>query len=263
MSKTLRYLDHFLHAKTRHGVHSPFVYDFVTKVLRHVGSPEGRRIEADRREALRDRSIVEISDFGAGYGGNALPVIRKSVAQVVRSSARGRWEGELLKRIVQHYERKSVLELGTNLGFSTRYLSGGLGTDAELISIEGSEQLSKYAEQAIGATRHPLRLLVGEFQEVLSKQIDWDRVRPDFVLLDGNHRREPTLEYVRFLLPRVSEGCILILDDINWSEEMVQAWQEMIALPRVKVSIDLFHMGICFLDRPQAKEHFRLRVRPF
>ncbi|MFN8398219.1 MAG: class I SAM-dependent methyltransferase [Bacteroidia bacterium] len=263
MSKTLRYLDHLLHSKTRHGVHSPFVYDFVTQVLPHKGSATGRRIEADRREAKRDTSRVEIVDYGAGYGGIALPVIQKSIAQVVRSSARGRWEGELLRRIVRYYDRKSALELGTNLGFSTRYISDGLSADAELISIEGSEQLSKYAARALGETPHRLRLLVGEFTQVLRDQIDWGAVQPDFVLLDGNHRREPTLDYVNFLLPKMAQGGILIVDDINWSAEMAQAWQEVIELERVTVSLDLFHMGVCFLDRPQAKEHFRLRVRPF
>lgn len=263
MSKTLRYLDHLLHSKSRHGVHSPFVYEFVTQVLPYWGSDAGRIIEADRREGLRDRDTVEITDFGAGYGGKSRPVLHKQIRQVIRSSARGRWEGELLLRIVRHYSRHSILELGTNLGFSSRYLSAGLGSQGELLTIEGSEQLSNWAAKAIGQPHHALRLLVGEFDEVLTDQIDWEQTQPDMVLLDGNHRREPTLRYWNLLLPRLASGAIVIVDDINWSAEMADAWKVVAQDSRVSVSIDLFHMGICFLDRPQAKEHFRLRVWPF
>jgi predicted O-methyltransferase YrrM len=256
-----QYLRYVLTAKTKYGVHSPFVYDFVTQVLPRKASSLGERIEELRWSMSLMKEMVEIEDFGAGYGGKSIPLIRKSIAEVVSSSARKRKEGELLERIVRHYQPKQALEMGTNLGFSTLYLSGAGSPDFQLISIEGSKELSKCAAgnlERMGEA-NKVKLLAGEFSDVLTSQIDWAGFRPELVLMDGNHRKEPTIRYFEFLLPRLAPQAILIVDDIHWSREMAEAWRQIAAHPRVTVSIDLFHLGICFMDRVQAKEDFRIR----
>lgn len=257
--KIAQYLRYLRSAKTKHGVHSPFVYEFVTKVLPRKPSAHGAQIEAIRRAQSKDKSIVEIQDFGAGYGGTALPLIHKTIAEVIRSSARRQSEGELLSRIIQHYQPQQALELGTNLGYSTTYLCVNSAPHFELVSIEGSKQLSKLAQANLALMGHSPTLIVGEFSEVLQRVIDWSRFHPGFVLLDGNHRKQATLDYFEFLLPRMGPAATIVLDDIYWSQEMTEAWKAIVAHPRVTVSIDIFHLGICFLDREQAKEHFILR----
>ena len=54
-------------------------------------------------------------------------------------------------------------------------------------------------------------------------------------------------------------GSILIFDDIHWSAEMEEAWEEIKKNPEVTVSIDVFQFGICFMRREQAKEDFVLK----
>jgi predicted O-methyltransferase YrrM len=261
MFQLRQYLHHRWHAKTKHGVHSPFVYDFTTQVLPHRPTDAGARIDALRTRCGRSDAVIAIEDFGAGYGGAAQPLIHKSLREIVRSSARGRREGELLLRLCQHYAPAQVLELGTNLGFSTLYILAGLAADAQLITIEGSKDLSKVATQHFSQWGYQPQQCVGEFDTVLQQQIDWATFHPNFVLLDGNHREAATMRYFEYLLPRVAPGAMLVVDDIYWSAEMASAWRQICQHPRVTVSIDLFAMGICFLDRPQAQEHFRLRFK--
>jgi predicted O-methyltransferase YrrM len=260
MHKIVQYLRHQWRAKTKHGVHSPFVYDFVTQVLPHRPTEMGSRIEKMRKRSLASKQILEIEDFGAGYGGQARPVISKTMRQVVRSSARRRREGELLGRLVRHYAPRQLLELGTNLGFSTMYLAGNSGIGSQLISIEGSKQLSKVAALNLAELGLVADLRIGEFSAVLQTEIDWASFKPNFVLLDGNHREQATLDYFEFLLPRLGAEAMIVLDDIYWSEGMTKAWNAIVAAPRVTVSIDLYGLGICFMDRPQAKEHFRIKT---
>lgn len=259
MGRLSQYLGHWRRSTSKHGVHSPFVYALATQVLPHVPTDEGARIEALRAQCARSREVREIDDLGAGYGGQQRPRIRKTMAEVVRSSARTRREGEFLMRLCRHCEPGQVLELGTNLGFSALYLAAGMPRPADLLTVEGAPALAGAAARNFEQMGVAPRQIVGDFAKVMADEIDWQAFRPGMVLLDGNHRKAPTLAYFESLLDRVAPGAVIVLDDIYWSDEMQAAWREIAAHPRVGVSIDLFCMGLCFLDRPQAKEHFSLR----
>ncbi len=73
--------------------------------------------------------------------------------------------------------------------------------------------------------------------------------RVDFAYIDGNHRKEPTLNYFNWLLEKSHEQTILIFDDIHWSNEMDKAWQLIKSNDKVSVTIDLFHLGLFSLEK--------------
>ena len=51
----------------------------------------------------------------------------------------------------------------------------------------------------------------------------------------------------------------IVIDDIYWSEDMNEAWKEIISDDSVAFSIDLFRMGIVFFDHSvMPKQHFKL-----
>lgn len=258
--KTFAFIRHWLRASTKHDVHSPFVFEFVTKVLPAKQSLKGAEIDALRSKSLSDSRILEIEDFGAGYGGKEAKSIQKTLAQVAKSSARGRREGELLGRIVTWLKPRQVLELGTNLGFSAAYIASSLDSASQFISIEGSTAILEVAKGNLADLGLGVELRQGEFDKVLPT-LDWASFQPDFVLIDGNHRYQPTMHYFQFLLERTARPACIIFDDIHWSEEMERAWSEIIEHPEVDVSLDLFEMGLIFIGRSQAKQHFRFRFR--
>ncbi|WP_324721913.1 O-methyltransferase [Salinimicrobium sp. HB62] len=82
----------------------------------------------------------------------------------------------------------------------------------------------------------------------------------DLVYIDGNHQKEATLSYFEKLLPTIHNDSVIIFDDIHWSKGMEEAWEEIKAHPKVRVSIDTFHWGLVFFRREQEKEHFVIRV---
>src|SRR4029078_4521361 len=81
-----KYLHYYVNARNGkgHGIHSPFVFDFVTNVLndRHTYDCYGA-IEALRKELLRDHSTIETEDFGAGSA--ASPMATRNVNAIARS----------------------------------------------------------------------------------------------------------------------------------------------------------------------------------
>lgn len=252
------FLLHWLSARTLHLIHSPFVYDFCTKVLPHKHSQMGENIENLRKKLLKDETTLLLTDFGAGMLGKAAVQKEKNIAKIAQSSARRRKEGEFLYRLCAHYQPQRALELGTNLGISTLYQATAI-PQSRFLTLEGAEALAKIAQKHFEAFSIAPEILVGEFSDTLANKIALSSYRPDYVFIDGNHRYEATVAYFQQFLPHIPDGGIIVFDDIYWSKGMKKAWEEIIAHPEVTVSLDIFWFGICFIRRKQAKEHFKLR----
>lgn len=245
-----------LRARGLHGLHSPFVYEFATQVLRGPASSLGASFEAFRRVLLKEEIPMLIADYGAGYDGDGREQRTVPLSAVAKGSARRRRTGEVLHRICRHYQPKVCLELGTNLGLSTLYQLSAL-EDSRFMTVEGSQSLANMATKFFLRFKLQPELVVTTFDEYLSRPELPQRL--DYVFLDGHHTYADTLRYVRALEPRFGPGSILVLDDIHWSPEMGRAWDEICQWPTAVVTIDLFQLGVVFWHRKQAKEHFALR----
>lgn len=53
---------------------------------------------------------------------------------------------------------------------------------------------------------------------------------------------------------------MLLISGIYKNKQRKVAWQNIKELPEVTVTIDLFHCGLVFFRREQAKEHFKVRI---
>jgi len=128
-----------------------------------------------------------------------------------------------------------------------------------VITIEGCPQTAAVAGRNfkdLGIRN--IELQVGNFDELLPDLIG-TKPKLDFVYIDGNHRKDATLNYFNWCLPKVHENSLLIFDDIYWSEGMKEAWAQIKQHPEVTVTVDLFWIGLVFFKKGQAKEHFKIR----
>jgi predicted O-methyltransferase YrrM len=81
----------------------------------------------------------------------------------------------------------------------------------------------------------------------------------DFAFIDGNHTYKATVSYFETLLKVAHNDTVFVFDDIHWSEGMEKAWNEICDNGQVTVSIDLFRMGIVFLNKDLSKQKFVTR----
>ena len=58
----------------------------------------------------------------------------------------------------------------------------------------------------------------------------------------------------------ISTNGMLILDDIHYSEEMERAWNELKNDERVTTSMDLYHIGLLFVNPYFLKRHYKIRI---
>ncbi len=252
------FLKHWFGAKTVHSVHSPFVYRFYQEVIKGGLSHAGAEIEVYRRSLLHDQRSLEWLDMGAGPGSKGGGTRSAKIAYLAGVSSRNRKEGEIILRLAGFQQANHMLELGTHLGISAMYLQAGAPL-AQIDTIEGGESLADFVKESFESRGLPICVHTGDFDKVLNR-LNFAPESLDLVFLDGNHRSEPLLRYARRLIPALKPGGVLVVDDLYWSPDMAKGWQALIALPEITVSIDLYHLGVCIVNRPQAKEHFLLRA---
>lgn len=256
----LKYLRYYLTASNRkgHGIHSPFVFDFIRNVLNDRRSFYAySQIESLRQELLNNKNIIEVEDFGAGSVSSKTK--NRLVSDIARHAAKNKKLAQLLFRMAAHYQPNTMIELGTSLGISSAYLASAC-PKAKLYSLEGAGAIADIAGKNFQSLNlKNIQLTIGNFDDVLPVILQGIG-KIDLAFIDGNHRKRPTIDYFNQLLDRSSATSIFIFDDIHWSEEMEQAWDIVKLNERVTLTIDLFFIGLVFFREDfKAKQHFTIR----
>lgn len=248
------YVQYLLKSKKNPGLDSSFVKAIAKEVLPHRPSKAGLQIKDIQKSLSKNTRRVEYTDLGAGSGESGGGMVTKTMGQMAKVSSRKYREGELLHRLCAFLQPNVCLELGTHLGLSTLYQFSAV-PQSRFVTIEGAKAVALLARQTwtYYGTENTPELHVGNFDTVLPALLS-SGLKPDYVLIDGNHRYEPTISYARQLIEVMAGAGVIVFDDIYWSEGMKKAWEEIISWPEVRLSINLFQFGIIFLepDRPKA-----------
>lgn len=255
-----KYLQYYLTASSGkgHGIHSPFVFDFIKNVLNDKTSyPPYLIIEQKRQELLIDTSVIDVEDFGAGSA--VIKNNKRVVKNIAASSLKPKKYAQLLYRMVKYYNPATILELGTSFGITSAYLASG-NENVFLHTCEGAVSIASIAKRNFTDLKlNNIQLTEGDFSSTLSPLLSKLQTI-DFAFIDGNHRKEPTLAYFEKLLEHSKPSTILVFDDIHWSSEMQEAWEQVKQHESVTLTIDLFFIGIVFIN-PDFKipQHFTIR----
>lgn len=248
-SRALKYLNYILfsHHSGGHGIHSPFVFDLVSRVFRNKANNKViSEVETVRKIMIYDKRIISFRDLGSG---NKLSQngIRK-VSEIARRSPVPPRYGKLLYDIALEFGKPLIIEFGTSLGISTMYMAMACpGT--RVITIEGCPAVAAIARENFaesGLTN--INVMEGPFEEYLPL-FAGSGTSPGLVFIDGNHRKEPVIRYFSQMADLSDDKTVIVIDDINYSREMTEAWSIIKSHEKVSVTVDVFRMGIVFFRK--------------
>nr|WP_315170152.1 class I SAM-dependent methyltransferase [uncultured Flavobacterium sp.] len=251
------FLQFLWHSKNEHGVHSPFVFSLVTKCFYDKkNKPEYAIIKDYRKALLENKNTIDVTDFGAGS--RVFKSNKRQISRIAQTAGISSKRAELLFRITQYFKPQSVLEIGTSLGLATSALALG-NPKAKLTTLEGCPETSKIAKEQLQKSNFEnVSTITTKFESFFtSDQLDTNY---DLIYFDGNHSKKATLTYFEQLLPTINNETLWIFDDIHWSNDMEEAWEQIKEHPKVRVTIDTFQWGFVFFREEQAKEHFTIRL---
>jgi predicted O-methyltransferase YrrM len=252
------YLKFLWHSKNEHAVHSPFVFNLITKCFYDKKEKsEYAVLQEYRNTLLENKNSIEVSDFGAGskvFNSNT-----RVIAQIAKTAGISKKRAQLLYRITHYFQPETILELGTSLGLATSALALG-NPKASITTLEGSANTMAIAKKQLQLYNiNNVKSITTEFNKYLEicnlKSEIWN-----LIYFDGNHSKKATLDYFEQLLSTITNDSVWIFDDIHWSVDMEEAWKTIQKHPKVSVTIDTFQWGLVFFRREQPKEHFIIRV---
>jgi len=152
------------------------------------------------------------------------------------------------------------VELGTSLGITTAYLAK-TNTHNQVISFEGSSEIAQMAALNWEKLQiNNIKLIRGNIDDTLFNYARTCESPIDVALLDAKHTDEATLRYLGWLLPKMDQDGVIILDDIRYSKAMFHAWQKITHLPEVTASMDLGRMGLVFFNEQLQQKTYLLRI---
>jgi len=251
------YMNYYFQAVTKYDVHPPFLYELITKVLNDKKPySEYGRVEDLKIRLLKDQTKIKVEDYGAGSKVSRSD--QRTIAEITRFSSKPKKYGRLLFRLVKYFNPENILELGTSLGLSSAYMALA-NPDSRITTIEGSPEIAKNAEKNFEFLKlNNIKLVNGQFDEVLPGCLS-ELPQLDFIFIDGNHQKDPTIRYFEHCLTKTVNDTILVFDDIHWSEGMEDAWKIIQDHPAVSLTVDLFFMGLVFLKNELTRQHFIIR----
>jgi len=252
------YLQFLWYSKNEHAVHSPFVFNLLTKCFYDKKIKSDYSIlKAYRNNLLQNKNTIEITDFGAGsrvFKSNSRPI-----AQIAKTAGISPKHAQLLFRIVRYFQPENILEIGTSLGLATSALALG-NPKASITTLEGCpETMNQCQLQLQKFNIKNVSCITTEFSSFLENN-QLKTTNYQLIYFDGNHSKEATLDYFNLLLSTITNETVWIFDDIHWSASMAEAWEIIKNHPKVTVSIDTFQWGFVFFRYEQPKQHFIIRT---
>lgn len=261
------YLKFLWYSKNEHAVHSPFVFNLITKCFYDKeskpdpsGSERAKQYEIlknYRNSLLENKNTIEVNDFGAGS--KVFKSNTRQIVKIAKTAGISPKRAELLFRITNYFQPTTVLEIGTSLGLATSALALG-NPKAKITTLEGCPNTMAIAKNQLQLLNvNNVELVLTEFSDFLQSQNLKSKIF-NLIYFDGNHSKKATLEYFELLLPTICNETLWIFDDIHWSSEMQEAWEIIKSHPKVTVTIDTFQWGMVFFRHEQPKEHFVIRT---
>jgi hypothetical protein len=229
------YLQFLWHSKNEHAVHSPFVFNLVTKCFYDRKNKEEYAVLKQY-----ERSFLQ------NENSNKKGVLSFNAAT-------------LLFRLSNYFKPHTILEIGSLDGLATKALSLGW-PQANLNSFEKNKKdylISKPQVDKLKISKLEIENISTACKIKSNTFLD---VPNDLIYFNGTDLGSVLLTSFELILSNVSNNSVCVFNGIHHSKASKEAWESIKNNSAVSVSIDTFTFGFVFFRKEQSKQHFYIRI---
>lgn len=194
-----------------HGIHSPFVFNLVTKVIEEK-TPYYKYEDVKEHISLCHNNHYKTNKYN-----------------------------RLSFRLVNYFGARHILEIGTEKGVNTLYLTAPYH-DSECTVIEPSGEKYKAAQLLYKGWDRNIKLVADNILPKLTQKMDciYININKDNILIDN------IIEYIPNL---VDEKTFIIVKGIRTNRRSKALWKDIAGMESRTAMLDLFNIGILFFDK--------------
>lgn len=167
---------------------------------------------------------------------------------------------KLVYEIVRLFKPAWVVEIGSAFGVGSMYLAEALKRNrtGSLSGIEFESWRAHIANKCLSSHwRAQGKIHAGRAEDIFPQLVAAGK-KVDFVFVDAVHKYKDTMVYHRLLEKGVSEGAIVVYDDINWSEGMKRFWNELLLEETVEDAVLINGRWGIARYRPENKTNHKI-----
>lgn len=202
-----------------HGIHSPFVFDLITKVIEEKAAYYAYADIGYYLEHFPEKTYADDRHF------------------------------RLLFKLVNYFSSKRILELGAGVGISTLYLTAP-ASDIECISVDADSANKRHAQMLY---EHWPRNIVQNSAATVNLE-----EKQDCIFVNLRNYSHSTECIINCILQNVHEKSFVIIDGIRTNRKYQMLWKELLKKDEVVVSLDLYNVGILFFNKKYFKKNYKL-----
>lgn len=203
-----------------HGIHSPFVFNLVTKVIEEK----------------------------APY--HAYDDIKFALDSLTEKHFKLNKQNKLMFKLANHFEVKRVLEIGSGFGVNTLCLTAP-SSSIECTCVEISEQKAALARKLHHNWPRKINLYTKEELPVLAD-------KQDCILIDLNNYNHLPADINKYLMELSHEKTFIIVKGIRTNKRYQMLWRNILNIESRTAVLDLFNTGILFFDKQLYKWNYQI-----
>ena len=226
-----------------YGVHSPFVFDLITSVI------EEKCAFYSFHDFVRIRQQLSQNKQFVRYRGK-----RISVKKALQRDCISKKEGEFLFRLTNHYKPQTILSVGSSLGLAPLCLSK-YASSVRCVTLENEPDFADIAIHVLNnETNLSLPIRTGNYRKTIPEAIE-ELQRIDCIFIEKDVEISDLNVIFSTCLPFTHDNTCCIWAGIRSTSEKYHYWKRIYQHPSVTVAVDLYHLGLLFL---QPKLHKRV-----
>lgn len=202
-----------------HGVHSPFVFNLINKVIE----------EKTPYYAYNDIRAYLNASLGINY--------------------RKKRFNRLSFGLINYFNATTVMEIGSANGFNTLFLTAS-SSQCEAICVEADPHKRDFARKIYEGWNRKIELYP-EIPTDINKKIDC-------LFIDLKSYSNISEKNINYLLNLLHEKSFIVVEAIRFNKNHVKMWKRIAGIEDRTAMLDLFNVGIIFFDKKLYRWNYRI-----
>ena len=219
------------------GIHSPFVYNLITKVIEEKSQYYAfREIENFHSELLKKKDFI---------------------AEITAKETQSSNYGAFLFRMINFFKCDTVIQVGCSTGVMSLYLVMASPVKSKYFLLEERTNLLNSVRNFLSArSLKGISFLEGDYPENI-KSFQVSEKKADLIFINSIPEGIETDKFYSLIKPLISKTTILIIDNITKDKQKRNLWLKVQETDEVRITINLYSAGILFFNDKYPKKNYK------